>query len=413
MALQVTSKQAYSQLLAAARCKVEYFPAHERLLSELRDRHGASIVAAAEALAADAEAGRRETENLIDAIFGSRSPARRPPAAPRRRKRERPAAEKEEDLFGSASEGESEGEWESDEKKEPLSSSSSSSSSESESDVEAEQPSEEGVASGPSVPLQVPSAQEGPPPPSDHQAPSSAAEAACQPDRALLSAETPGQPSQSGGGPEALTCSASDPQQQRQQQPSSDVPVPHISTARGCSGTDEGLGPSSSNLAGRVAAREGGPSVDGRKRRRVHGTPGAASGPPGDLAVHTSADLVGHTSAPDPPRPAGTSRIQGQTTEFVKAVLEPMYRAQLLTKEMFKAVVRSAVDKILERHAPQHAQEAETRVPQHTPEGGQRAQDADHAGGSADFLIAEAESIRRFISKLVVFEKSRQQAGPL
>ena len=412
MALQVTSKQAYSQLLAAARCKVEYFPAHERLLSEVRDRHGASVTAAAEALAADAEAGRRETETLIDAIFGSRSPARRPPAAPRRRKRERPAAEKEEDLFGSASEGESEGEWESDEEEELPPSSSSSSSSES--DVEAQQP-WEGMASGPSVPPQVPSAQEGPPPPSDHQAPSSAAEAACQPDRALLSAETSGQPSQSGGGPEALTCSASDPQQQRQQQqPSSDVP--HISTARGCSGTDEGLGPSSSNLAGRVAAREGGPSVDCRKRRRVHGTPGAAPGPPGDLAVHTSADLVGHTSAPDPPRPAGTSRIQSQTTEFVKAVLEPMYRAQLLTKEMFKAVVRSAVDKILERHAPQHAQEAEMRVPQHTQEGGQhaqKAQEAEHAGDSADFLIAEAEGIRRFISKLVVFEKSRHQAGPL
>jgi hypothetical protein len=33
------------------------------------------------------------------------------------------------------------------------------------------------------------------------------------------------------------------------------------------------------------------------------------------------------------------SKVSMQTTEFVKAVLEPMYRAQLITKEQYKSIV--------------------------------------------------------------------------
>lgn len=86
--------------------------------------------------------------------------------------------------------------------------------------------------------------------------------------------------------------------------------------------------------------------------------------------------------------PGSNAAVKFQVAEFVKAVLEPMYRARLISKAVHKSVVRSAVEKIVERHLSQ--------APNHGT--------GSHV--SADFLIEEAESIRKFISKLVVYEKS-------
>ncbi|GAX75069.1 hypothetical protein CEUSTIGMA_g2513.t1 [Chlamydomonas eustigma] len=97
------------------------------------------------------------------------------------------------------------------------------------------------------------------------------------------------------------------------------------------------------------------------------------------------------------------NKVSVQTTEFVKAVLEPMYRAQLITKEQFKCIVTSAVEKILQRHVPRLLQ----------PDSASKDNSNDHVGIetviSADFLITEAESIRKFVSKLVAFEKGRRK----
>ena len=96
--------------------------------------------------------------------------------------------------------------------------------------------------------------------------------------------------------------------------------------------------------------------------------------------------------------------------------------SQLISEEIFKTVVKQAVDKILQRHLPSphstdRQQNGQSRKQgQQLHHGGDTTDDeqtglipaADDPHLSADFLIAEAESIRRFVSKLVVFEKSRR-----
>ena len=80
-------------------------------MNHLRVTHGESISAAAKALAEAAEEQRRATEDLIDSLFGGRSPAR----VERGRKRKRRAAaaaqrDADEDLFGSSASEDEEGE---------------------------------------------------------------------------------------------------------------------------------------------------------------------------------------------------------------------------------------------------------------------------------------------------------------
>ena len=114
LSLQVTAKQAYSQLLGSAKSKLEFLPDREQLLGSLKALYGSSIAAAADALAEEAEAQRRATEDLIDDLFGGRSPARSPArdrcGAKRRRKRRRDKSADDDDLFGSASDEDTEGE---------------------------------------------------------------------------------------------------------------------------------------------------------------------------------------------------------------------------------------------------------------------------------------------------------------
>jgi len=58
------------------------------------------------------------------------------------------------------------------------------------------------------------------------------------------------------------------------------------------------------------------------------------------------------------------------------------------------------VDKILQRHLPAGCSSTQPIEQQH-------GQTVDSQ--STDFLIAEAEGIRRFVSKLVMFEKAQRQ----
>lgn len=46
-----------------------------------------------------------------------------------------------------------------------------------------------------------------------------------------------------------------------------------------------------------------------------------------------------------------TRKVAEAVTEFVRGLLDPLYRAQLLTKEQYKAVVGKAVEKVMAHHA--------------------------------------------------------------
>ncbi len=73
------------------------------------------------------------------------------------------------------------------------------------------------------------------------------------------------------------------------------------------------------------------------KLHRQRGLQAAESEPKSE--VHDSGNLCDGQQREGTGRSGSSSRVRAQTAEFVKAILEPMYRAQLIDKAQFKVVV--------------------------------------------------------------------------
>ncbi|KAL6763535.1 hypothetical protein V8C86DRAFT_2491438 [Haematococcus lacustris] len=117
--------------------------------------------------------------------------------------------------------------------------------------------------------------------------------------------------------------------------------------------------------------------------------PGARPGP-SYVIEGSPPPLPTDSPAPQPPAseleavplPAMASSVVSQVTEFVRGVLDPLYRAAMVTKEQYKVIVRKCVDKVMQHH-----------------KGAQ----------SADFLLREHQAVMRLVVKTV--EAVRQLEG--